>query len=219
MRFIPVLIFTLIAGACSDKKQESLGLADQDSTRMIPGEPTVTNVKTKKPPAGLIISSDNIRIFGDTTIEKGKIYHSSIKFEPYISFQDFQTDSVDMGTAKATLDLSSKKGAGMFKTRIRNAYNADTVNFAGHYTFASWGCGSPCQQAVIVDRRTGKVYDAPGATRGYCFKPNSRMLIVNPPDSTGFYDDCIWCKPIIYLLDEATKEFMERSPTLNRPPR
>jgi hypothetical protein len=167
---------------------------------------------TKKVPGGLIISNDNIKIFGDTTIEKEKIYLTSIKFEPYISFEDFQTDSIDKGSDKAVLDLSSKTGASRFKTRISTAYKADTVNFAGHYTFVWWGCGSPCQDAVIVDRRTGKVYDAPEAALGYDFKADSRMLIVNPTDSTGFYDNCFYCKPVIYLLNEKTKEFEEKHP-------
>jgi len=181
-----------------------------DTLKQKPNEEPVIEKKTKRPQAGLILSSDNIKIIGDTTIEKEKIYLTSIKFEPYISFEDFEVSKTEK--VKADLNLSPNTEAYRFRTRIREAYKADTVNFAGHYTFAWWGCGSPCQSAVLIDRRTGQIYDAPSAALGYDFRPNSRMLIVNKPDSLGFYDDCIYCKPVIYVLDEGTKEFIERLP-------
>ncbi|MBX9853067.1 MAG: hypothetical protein K2X86_15095 [Cytophagaceae bacterium] len=207
MRFTFLLILTLTIVSCRDKEQTS---STTDSARQSPNTEPIIEKKPKRPQAGLILSSDNIKIFGDTTIEKEKIYLTSIKFEPYISFDDFKVDKIEK--IKAELNLSSNKDAYRFRSRIREAYNADTVNFAGHYTFAWWGCGSPCQSGVIIDRRTGQVYDAPSAALGYDFRPNSRMLIVNTPDSLGFYDDCFYCKPIIYVLDEATKEFIERLP-------
>ncbi|MCU4189185.1 hypothetical protein M9Q43_08420 [Flavobacterium sp. HXWNR29] len=66
--------------------------------------------------------------------------------------------------------------------------------------------------SVIIDRRTGKIYDAPNSELGYKFKADSRMLIVNPPDSLGFYDDCSYCIPKIYILNEQTKKFELREP-------
>jgi hypothetical protein len=33
-------------------------------------------------------------------------------------------------------------------------------NFAGHYTLAKWGCGSPCVEFVIIDAKSGAVYDS-----------------------------------------------------------
>lgn len=174
--------------------------------------PTIDN-NSYRPKAGLILAGDNFQIRGDTTIDKEKIYMTSIKFEPYISFEDFPAETINTAD-KANLDLSSKEGARSFKTRITNAYKADTANFAGHYTFAWWGCGSPCQDGVIVDRRTGKIYEIPSGSLGYNFRPDSRMLIVNLPDSAGFYEDCLYCKPTIYVLNEDTKEFVERMPGL-----
>ena len=38
-------------------------------------------------------------------------------------------------------------------------------NFAGHFTLAHWGCGSPCMSFVIVDARSGNIYE-PGITVG-----------------------------------------------------
>jgi hypothetical protein len=157
----------------------------------------------------VIYDSGNIRITGDTTIDKAKILYASLKFEPYISFEDFKVTNID-NKSKAKLDLSSNEGARNFRTRLREAYEADTSNFAGHYTFVSWGCGSPCQSSLLIDRQTGKIYDSPGASLGYDYRADSRMLLTNLPDSSGFYDDCIYCKPIIYLFDEKTKTFTEK---------
>jgi len=210
MRFTITLILTLTVISCRDKGQDQSSSTIEDTLRLNPKEQPLIEKKPRRPQAGLILSSDNVKIFGDTTIEKEKIYLTSIKFEPYISFEDFQVAKID--SAKADLNLSSNKNANRFRTRIRDAYKADTVNFAGHYTFAWWGCGSPCQSGVIIDRRTGQIYDAPSAALGYDFRPDSRMLIVNTPDSLGFYDDCFYCKPVIYILDEKTKKFIERLP-------
>jgi hypothetical protein len=209
MRFTITLILTLTIISCKEKGHEQ-SISTVDSLKQSPNQEPVVEKKPRRPRAGLIVSSDNIKIFGDTTIEKEKIYLTSIKFEPYISFDDFKVEEIDK--VKADLNLSSNKGAHRFRTRITEAYKADTVNFAGHYTFAWWGCGSPCQSGVIIDRKTGQVYDAPSAALGYDFRPNSRMLIVNKTDSLGFYDDCFYCKPVIYVLDEGTKEFIERLP-------
>jgi hypothetical protein len=45
-----------------------------------------------------------------------------------------------------------------YQTTIRNAVDKG-VNFAGHFALAMWGCGSGCQEFVIVDLKTGAVYD------------------------------------------------------------
>lgn len=159
----------------------------------------------------IIYETENFKLYGDTTIAKDKISHALIKFESYIGFGDFKVGAVDH-KKYAELDLKSNKNAGNFQTRLKDGYSADTANFAGHYTFVYWGCGSPCQSSLLIDRKTGKIYDSPGASLGYDFKVDSRMLIVNPPDTTGFYYDCSYCKPIIYVFDEQTKTFNERKP-------
>jgi hypothetical protein len=45
----------------------------------------------------------------------------------------------------------------MFRTNIRKAAKRGP-NFAGHYTVTSWGCGTGCIQAVIIDELDGTVY-------------------------------------------------------------
>lgn len=84
------------------------------------------------------------------------------------------------------------------------------MNFGGHYCFVEWGCGSPCQTSALVDLKTGVVYDGVDAALGYEFRKDSRMLIVNPPDSTGFYLNCPYCEPLIYVWNEKSKKFEQR---------
>lgn len=77
--------------------------------------------------------------------------------------------------------------ARQFRTMIRTQARNEP-NFAGHYTLATWGCGSGCRGFAVVDARTGKVYFNPRAlmvmTPPYLeedtlqFRPDSRLLIV-----------------------------------------
>ena len=185
MRFTLATILILTIISCGEKKQQQSSLPVPDTLGRNPKE-------------------------GSQSV-KEKMHVTLVKFEPHVSFSDFHVDEID--TAKAKLDFTSNKGAYRFRTRIREAYKADTVDFAGHYTFVWWGCGSPCQDGVIVDRTTGKIYEVPSASFGYDFMPNSRMLIINSPDSAGFYDDnSAFGKPEILVLDEETKEFIEIHP-------
>ena len=155
-----------------------------------------------------IYKKESLIIYGDSTIDKNKINYSSIKFEPYISFNDFPAIKHSI-IKNISLDLKSLKEANEFRTRLKEAFKTDKINFAGHYTFVFWGCGSPCKISMIIDRLTGKIYESPTSSLGYEFKPDSRMLIVNPPNENGFYDDCIYCKPIIYVFNEKNKAFDE----------
>jgi hypothetical protein len=68
-------------------------------------------------------------------------------------------------------------------------------NFAGHYVIVTWGCGSPCLMAAIVDLKTGRVFPPPfhhGPGHAYfqvpwafpaepplAYRLNSRLLITN----------------------------------------
>ena len=206
VKIIFTLSFVLSTGACVDKVQTQLP-SEEKSLESSGSSPQVNEAISSKH-SGLIFVNDNVHIFGDTTIDKEKIHSASIKFEPYISFDDFMVDNVEVW--KKPLDFSTNKEAYQFRTTIKDAYNTGYSNFAGHYTFVSWGCGSPCQQAAIVDHRTGYIYNAPAAALGYDFRADSRMLIVNRPDSLGFYLDCVYCKPAIYVWDESSKKFIEK---------
>ena len=203
---IAILTLTVLTFSCKDNgrtvKIENAQIIEQESL-------TITQLQKTRLTIDLIHETENLKLYGDTTIDKDKISFASIKFEPYISFGDFKVSSVDH-KKYADLDLKSNKDASSFQTRLKEGYSSDTANFAGHYSFVYWGCGSPCQSSLVIDRKTGKIYDSPGASLGYDFRVDSKMLIVNPPDTSGFYDDCIYCKPIIYIFDEQTKTFNER---------
>ncbi len=82
----------------------------------------------------------------------------------------------------------------MFRTQLLNA-SKQASDFAGHYRFAGWGCGSVCGAGAIVDLRTGDVYPPPLGGKGerwnrwmdctalfdpkpYDYRRNSRLMIV-----------------------------------------
>lgn len=65
----------------------------------------------------------------------------------------------DVWAGKAVLvDLRSHPLARKFRTRLREDMKAQGINFAGHYTFATVGCGAGCSISAIIDARTGRVY-------------------------------------------------------------
>lgn len=73
--------------------------------------------------------------------------------------------------------------ARMFRTKINEAL-AMGPNFAGHYTVATWGCGSGCQEHAVVDAKTGNIISFGLTTEmGVKYYPNSRILITNPKES------------------------------------
>lgn len=66
----------------------------------------------------------------------------------------------------------------MFITRIKEGCK-DGINFAGHYTLIYWGCGTACQYGVIVDRKTGIIYDGYTSSLGPEFKKESSYILFN----------------------------------------
>jgi hypothetical protein len=71
-------------------------------------------------------------------------------------FEDFRT-KVWRGKI-APLNLQSHPLARKYRTLIREQMRDAGVNFAGHYTVASMGCGTGCSITAIVDARTGNAY-------------------------------------------------------------
>lgn len=60
----------------------------------------------------------------------------------------------------APLNIASQSLARRFRTMLRKGAT-EGPNFAGHYTIASWGCGSGCVQFAIIDARNGRVFFPP----------------------------------------------------------
>lgn len=107
------------------------------------------------------------------------------KFSPKKSFRDYPVAGRHSGKIPS-LDFSTCKYGKRYITMTKRGVEQG-VQFAGYYAFAWWGCGAPCQMCAIVDLRTGNVYAGPLASGGYEFKVDSRILVVNPPDSNGYY--------------------------------
>ena len=99
----------------------------------------------------------------------------------------------------AAIDFTGKPARPLLDTPLEHAYRtqirtqaSEGPSFAGHFTIARLGCGVPCVKFVIIDARSGIVYD-PGLTVGCSdkngggtrveFKLTSRLII-----TTGFSD-------------------------------
>jgi len=113
-------------------------------------------------------------------------------------FTDYPVKEVYRGRV-APVILDTRR-ARMFRSRLREDSRAG-VNFAGHYTVVSWGCGTGCAQVAVVDAKTGRVYwppleytDIPGSSetdpaRHRNFRADSKLLVLTRDryDGRGSY--------------------------------
>lgn len=76
-------------------------------------------------------------------------------------WQDFRVSTIWKGT-NAPVKLA-RKDERMFRTRLTEAAK-EPPDFAGHYRFVGWGCGSTCAAGALIDLQTGKVFPPPGRT-------------------------------------------------------
>lgn len=106
-------------------------------------------------------------------------------------FEDYSV-SVWRGRV-APLNLRSHRHARNYRTLMREQLKEAGVNFAGHYTVASAGCGTGCSISAIIDARTGRAYfpealfgwtsimgdyDIPDSEEQRSFRADSRLLQV-----------------------------------------
>jgi len=101
----------------------------------------------------------------------------------------------------APLDEASHAEARRYRTALRQGMEVG-INFAGKYTLVSIGCGTSCQQHFVIDRETGKVLDKVQSSLGARYSADSRLLVINPPDSTIDYAACRYCTPEAYTLEK-----------------
>lgn len=119
-----------------------------------------------------------------------------------LQFDDYPaTEAWNGANAPVQLRTASEQ---MFKTNLTNAAK-EKPDFAGHYKFAGWGCGSVCAAGAIIDLHTGLVYPPPGKSgseRGWSRwifagghvsgryaerSRDSRLIIVrNQPDTRAY---------------------------------
>lgn len=88
--------------------------------------------------------------------------------------------------------------ARQYRTVIRDAAKGP-IDFAGHYTLATWGCGAGCVMAAAIDQETGRAISLPftvsdwplDVTEPLAYRADSCLLIVrgsrNESDEHGTY--------------------------------
>ncbi len=142
---------------------------------------------------------NNVALTGDSnTLRKMKVLqycNAEYRFYDY--------PAVRLKLVPANMNAKMNDFALANKKVLAEQYKRKGVNFAGHYSFLWLGKEGAGQfESVLVDARNGNVYPAPpaenlgafymsqptGIHSGYKFKRFSRMLIVNPVDSSGYYD-------------------------------
>jgi len=107
-------------------------------------------------------------------------------------FSDYRVSQVYNGknaTPKITDDWRN------MRTLIREE-SRKPANFAGSYRFVTWGCGTDCASSLVINLKTGEVYDPPYGTfskdwypkwsgKGFEFQVNSRLLVAD-----GCFEQC-----------------------------
>jgi len=100
-------------------------------------------------------------------------------------FDDFLVP--EMSSRSADLDTTRDSTAKRFRTVLRSALK-DGPNFAGHYSIATWGCGTQCLSYAVIDAATVQL--VPGTGLDFdCheveFKKNSSLVIERPLKESG----------------------------------
>lgn len=118
-----------------------------------------------------------------------------LTYLPKISFADFPARSVFKGKMRKALNFSACSSGKLYQKATQKAVSGG-VNFAGQYALAIIPCGLGCWSSTLTDLKTGKVLAGPHAVTGYQFQQNSTLLLINPPDSAGYYEACEDCAPM-----------------------
>jgi hypothetical protein len=136
-----------------------------------------------------------------TSEENPELYQRyRLRMDAYQSDEGFRVQEPYKGRL-APLDESSHGDAAKHGSALREGLKQG-VNFAGRYTVVTVECGPTCQEHYVVDRQDGKVLDKLQSSSGAQFSPDSRIFIVNPPDSSQNYVDCPFCEPEAYVLEQ-----------------
>jgi hypothetical protein len=97
----------------------------------------------------------------------------------------------------------------MYRTQIREQAQKGP-NFAGRYTLAEWGCGSPCVQFVIIDANSGTVYDSGelvgcanrnGLEAGIQFRLDSQLIAATGSSGINVSSKEVGCGTNYYRCD------------------
>ncbi len=133
-----------------------------------------------------------------------------IKHISKYKFEDFPINKTEQKNQKLKLNTNLNSFTRHYRTMIREAFENLDVNFAGKYIIDYWGCGSPCGVGITINAVNAKLIELPSSSVGYRFQKDSRLLIVNPPDSLGYImKDCFYCEPEFYHLDTLKSKFIK----------
>lgn len=122
-----------------------------------------------------------------------------ITMEEYQQSGAYDVGNMYSGTL-APIDESSHPDTRTYRTALTEGLK-EGINFAGRYTVITIGCGTSCQLHYVVDRETGKVLDKLQSSAGANYSADSRLFVINPPDSTLNYNECRYCKPEAYVFE------------------
>lgn len=138
------------------------------------------------------------------TLIKYEVFCSSYR-EQY-RFDEFPINNIYSG-AIAPINLASNPKANTFRTRLSEDTKEKGVNFAGHYSVTTIGCGSTCQMLFLVDAKNGKVYNPPLLVDGeLAIERDSNLLVINP--ANFMRSECVLSNPIAYEPNIATKYYV-----------
>ena len=85
---------------------------------------------------------------------RGQSQSSGREGEP--GFRSFPADV--WAGRPAPLNLRSHRLARVYRTLMRQQQREEGINFAGHYTLATVGCGTGCSVTAFIDARDGRAY-------------------------------------------------------------
>ena len=109
----------------------------------------------------------------------------SVSAAPLPRFEDFLVP--ELSSRSADLDTTHDSTAKRFRTVLRSALK-DGPNFAGHYSIATWGCGTQCLSYAVIDAATGRLAAATGldfSCHDVEFRKNSSLVIERPLKESG----------------------------------
>lgn len=179
--------FALVLFSCGEVSEQKSSLADSTTF-----ENRSVNEFEDKRQNDTIFKSDDTLIIHFTYDRTDTLLKFTTDLENKIYF--VTPEKVDH---TPRLDFSRYEYKYLYITTTKYSVKEDGVNFAGHFCFAYWGCGSNCKMGAVIDMKTGIVYNGINASSGYRFKKDSKILVVNPPDSFGWYN-----QNIIYDIPE-----------------
>jgi hypothetical protein len=123
-------------------------------------------------------------------------------------FTDYPAAAVYRGEP-APPDFKRHPAAAPFAAELREGARRGP-NFAGYLRVVEWSCGPSCRRWMIVDSKTGRIYDGPEPAFSLEYQLTSRLLVVNtvgrftaadPPAGVPIANYYVWRNDGLQLVD------------------